>query len=134
MGPIRYLTLYRMHQVRNALLFADASNTNVTRVAMEYGFCELGRFSVAYRSFFYEWPCETLSRARPYHSTMLKMVANPTPANSQVSKNGSHVAFAPYGQQMPGDRLGIDPDQKSAGEGPCFCVARIANISSSRQL
>ena len=95
MGPIWYLTLYRMHQVRHALLFADASNTNVTRLAMEYGFCELGRFSVAYRSFFYESPSETLRRARPYHSTMLKMAANPTPANSQVSKNGSHGGIRP---------------------------------------
>ena len=63
MGPIRYLTLRRMHQVRQALLCAEASSTTVTRVAMEHGFCELGRFSVAYRSHFRESPSETLRRA-----------------------------------------------------------------------
>ena len=63
MGPIRYLTLRRMHLVRDALLRAEASNTTVTRVAMDHGFCELGRFSVAYRSLFCETPSETLRRA-----------------------------------------------------------------------
>jgi len=62
MGPIRYLTLRRMHQARHALLSADALNTTVTRVAMEHGFGELGRFSVAYRSLFRESPSETLRR------------------------------------------------------------------------
>jgi len=62
MGPIRYLTLRRMHQVRHALLRAEASNTTVTRVAMDHGFWELGRFSVAYRSLFRESPSETLRR------------------------------------------------------------------------
>lgn len=62
MGPIRYLTLHRMHKVRYALLSADASNTTVTSVAMEHGFGELGRFSVAYRSLFRESPSETLRR------------------------------------------------------------------------
>ena len=62
-GPTRYATLRRMHQVRHALLSADASNTTVTRVAMDHGFGELGRFSVAYRSLFRESPSETLRRA-----------------------------------------------------------------------
>lgn len=62
MGPIRYLTLRRMHRVRIALLRAEASNTTVTRIAMDHGFCELGRFSVAYRSLFCESPSETLRR------------------------------------------------------------------------
>jgi transcriptional regulator GlxA family with amidase domain len=62
MGPIRYLTLRRMHQVRRALLCAEASNTTVTRVAVDHGFMELGRFSVAYRSLFCESPSETLRR------------------------------------------------------------------------
>ena len=63
MGPIRYLTLRRMHQVRHALMSADASDTTVTRVAMEYGFAELGRFSVAYRALFCESPSDTLRRS-----------------------------------------------------------------------
>jgi len=38
MGPIRYLTLRRMLLVRDTLLRAEASNTTVTRVALDHGF------------------------------------------------------------------------------------------------
>jgi AraC-like DNA-binding protein len=62
MGPVRYLTLRRMHLVRRALLEADASNTTVTRIITDHGFWELGRFSVAYRILFGESPSETLHR------------------------------------------------------------------------
>ena len=61
MGPIRYLTLRRMHLVRRALLRADSSTT-VTRIATDHGFWELGRFSVAYRTLFGETPSESLRR------------------------------------------------------------------------
>jgi AraC-like DNA-binding protein len=61
MGPIRYLTLRRMHLVRRALLRADGSTT-VTRIATDHGFWELGRFSVAYRTLFGETPSESLRR------------------------------------------------------------------------
>jgi AraC-like DNA-binding protein len=63
MGPIRYLTLRRMHQVRRALLDADPSKATVTSVVTDHGFWELGRFSVAYRALFGESPSETLRRA-----------------------------------------------------------------------
>jgi AraC-like DNA-binding protein len=62
MGPIRYLSLRRMHLVRRALLGADASTATVTRLATDHGFWELGRFSVAYRKLFGESPSETLRR------------------------------------------------------------------------
>jgi AraC-like DNA-binding protein len=62
MGPTRYLTLRRMHLVRRALLSADASKTNVTRIVTDHGFWELGRFSVAYRTLFGESPSEALRR------------------------------------------------------------------------
>ncbi|MGY3609177.1 MULTISPECIES: helix-turn-helix domain-containing protein [unclassified Bradyrhizobium] len=62
MAPMRYLTLRRMHLVRRALLRADASTATVTRVVTDYGFWELGRFSVAYRTLFGELPSETLRR------------------------------------------------------------------------
>jgi AraC-like DNA-binding protein len=65
MGPIRYLTLRRMHLVRRALLRADPSNTTVTCVVTDHGFWELGRFSVAYRLLFGESPSETLRRPEP---------------------------------------------------------------------
>jgi AraC-like DNA-binding protein len=60
MGPIRYLTLRRMHLVRRALLHSDPSRATVTRIVTNHGFWELGRFSVAYRMLFGESPSETL--------------------------------------------------------------------------
>jgi AraC-like DNA-binding protein len=62
MGPIRYLTLRRMHLVRRALRRADPSTSNVTRIVTDYGFWELGRFAVAYRLMFGESPSMTLQR------------------------------------------------------------------------
>jgi AraC-like DNA-binding protein len=62
MGPIRYLALRRMHLVHRALLRAARSATTVTRIATDYGFWELGRFSVNYRTLFGETPSATLQR------------------------------------------------------------------------
>jgi AraC-like DNA-binding protein len=62
MGPIRYLTLRRMHLVRRALLRSDPSQATVTQIATNHGFWELGRFSVAYRILFGESPSCTLRR------------------------------------------------------------------------
>ena len=63
MGPIRYLTVRRMHLVRRALVRAEPAATTVTRVVTDHGFWELGRFSVAYRTLFGESPSQTLRRA-----------------------------------------------------------------------
>ena len=62
MGPIRYLTLRRMHLVRRALLRSDPSKATVTQIATDHGFWELGRFAVTYRTLFGESPSETLRR------------------------------------------------------------------------
>ena len=62
MGPIRYLNLRRMHLVRQALLRAECSQATVTGTVTDYGFWELGRFSVAYRALFGETPSATLQR------------------------------------------------------------------------
>jgi AraC-like DNA-binding protein len=62
MGPIRFLTLRRMHFVRRALLDADPSEATVTDIVTGQGFWELGRFSVAYRALFGESPSKTLQR------------------------------------------------------------------------
>jgi len=63
MGPVRYLTLRRMHLTRRALLRADSSRSTVTRIVTDHGFWELGRFSVAYRALFGESPSQTLRRS-----------------------------------------------------------------------
>ena len=62
MSPKRYLLLRRMNLARRALRSADPRQTNVTKTATDYGFWELGRFSVVYRSLFGETPAETLRR------------------------------------------------------------------------
>ncbi|MGC2198735.1 MAG: AraC family transcriptional regulator [Stellaceae bacterium] len=62
MSPTRYLWLRRMHLARRGLRNADPAATTVTEVATSYGFWELGRFSVAYRSLFGESPSAALRR------------------------------------------------------------------------
>ena len=62
MGPIHYLWLRRMHLARHALRHADPSAVTVTRIAIDYGFWELGRFSVEYRALFGESPSVSLHR------------------------------------------------------------------------
>jgi AraC-like DNA-binding protein len=61
-SPKRYLRLRRMHLARRALRRADPEKTTVTQIASDYGFWELGRFSVAYRSLFGESPSTALRR------------------------------------------------------------------------
>jgi AraC family ethanolamine operon transcriptional activator len=62
MGPIAYLTKKRLAKVRSILLRKSPDKTNVTQVALDCGFWELGRFSVSYRRMFGESPSRTLAR------------------------------------------------------------------------
>ena len=62
MGPIHYLWLRRMHLANRALRHADPSAKTVTQIATDYGFWELGRFSVEYRALFGESPSVALHR------------------------------------------------------------------------
>jgi AraC-like DNA-binding protein len=61
MGPIQYLWLRRMNLAHRALASATLLATTVTEIATSYGFWELGRFAVAYRTLFGESPSETLA-------------------------------------------------------------------------
>src|SRR5262249_42184437 len=44
MGPIRFLTLRRMHLVHRAFRRAEPSKSTVTAIVTDHGFWELGRF------------------------------------------------------------------------------------------
>jgi AraC-like DNA-binding protein len=63
MGPIRYLKLRRLHEVRRTLRATAPETTSVKAVALANGFWELGRFAVDYRQSFGESPSQTLQRA-----------------------------------------------------------------------
>src|SRR6266403_305272 len=62
--PSRHLRMLRLYQVRGALLSARGQFVTVTEIATNFGFGELGRFSVEYRKVFGESPSETLHPAR----------------------------------------------------------------------
>lgn len=72
--PCRHLRMLRLSVARRALLIADSELTTVTEVATNFGFVELGRFSVEYRRLFGESPSQTLSRAVPHAPTARDIV------------------------------------------------------------
>ena len=60
MSPGSYARLRRLNLVRAALRRADLTITRVSELARRYGFSELGRFAVTYRTVFGETPSTTL--------------------------------------------------------------------------
>lgn len=64
--PNRYMRRWRLWRTREALAAADPASANVSSIAVGFGFWELGRFSIAYRTMFGESPSQTLrGRTRP---------------------------------------------------------------------
>jgi len=59
-GPMKFLKQRRMEAVRMELINASSESTKVSDVALRYGFTELGKFSLLYRSMYNEKPSETL--------------------------------------------------------------------------
>jgi AraC-like DNA-binding protein len=64
MSPGRYVRLRRLHLVRKALRRADPYAASVSMIAKQYGFRDLGRFAVGYRTAFGESPSSTLREVR----------------------------------------------------------------------
>lgn len=70
MGPMRYLKLRRLHQVRRSLHDAAPGVASVKAAALENGFWDLGRFAVDYRAMFGESPSQTLKTSYPAEVVM----------------------------------------------------------------
>jgi AraC-like DNA-binding protein len=109
MGPIRFLSLRRLHLVNRALRQADPLTTTVTRVATDHGFWELGRFSVAYRALFGESPSETLRRTSdvdPLHQNRPSSLGDPVLHRLQTvqSTAGLHRCMPPEAPPASGRR------------------------------
>ena len=62
--PHAFFLRRRLNHARGVLLREDPLRRNVTDIATELGFNELGRFAVRYRQMFGETPSETLKRSR----------------------------------------------------------------------
>jgi AraC family ethanolamine operon transcriptional activator len=60
MSPKRWLVTERLRAVRQALCSASDATATVTSIAVDHGFCELGRFAKTYKQQFGEAPSETL--------------------------------------------------------------------------
>jgi AraC-like DNA-binding protein len=74
MSPVQYLKLHRLHQVRRALLRADAELNTVQSVANRFGIWHMGRFAVEYRRLFGESPLETLKEVRSITGTQRSLL------------------------------------------------------------
>jgi AraC-like DNA-binding protein len=102
MGPHRYLWLRRMWHVRHALSVADPSKYTVTAIVANYGFWELGRFSVAYRKLFGENPSNTLRNS----PSLCK--CGPLAGYGSAESEGENNRHGSSSGRMPGiSRIGL---------------------------
>jgi transcriptional regulator GlxA family with amidase domain len=97
--PYHHLHTLRLHEARLALLNPHPGAT-VTSVAMQFGFLELGRFSVEYRRTFGERPSDTLRRS----------------SGSGVQPHAIHIAATPpIFRQLAGVGA-VPPSARNANE------------------
>lgn len=61
-APYAYLKIHRLHLVRKHLMQTDPCAVNITHLAMENGFMQMGYFCSEYKKMFGETASETLSR------------------------------------------------------------------------
>ncbi len=61
-SPLSYYRIRRLILAHNALVRENSNLVTVTKIAMDLGFSELGRFAVHYRTMFGESPSVTLRR------------------------------------------------------------------------
>jgi AraC family ethanolamine operon transcriptional activator len=59
-GPVRYLHLRQLHQVKHTLQVADPEADSVSDVLVQHGVWEFGLFASRYRRLFGELPSDTL--------------------------------------------------------------------------
>ncbi len=59
-SPTEFMRKRRLHAVRRMLTASSAEDSSVSKIALDYGFTELGRFAVDYRGLFGVHPSETL--------------------------------------------------------------------------
>ena len=97
--PYRYLCSLRLLDARRILSAATGEPPTVTEVATRFGFVELGRFAVAYRSAFGKSPSATLRRSSP------RRPKSPGPAGDRsVADRHEFPGGKPAGRQADADR------------------------------
>lgn len=89
MSPSSYIRLRRLNLVRAALRQADPATTSVATLARRFGFSELGRFAVVYRTVFGETPSATLGAPSKIRDLLLP--------NSHRRHIPSSLTLAPTG-------------------------------------
>ncbi|RZM76661.1 helix-turn-helix domain-containing protein [Leptolyngbya iicbica] len=62
MGPMAFLKVLRLHEIRRILLSAEPKSLQVKEVASTWGFYSMGHFSRDYKQLFGESPSQTLNR------------------------------------------------------------------------
>lgn len=63
-GPLKYLQLSKLNQVRRVLNVADPEEHLISNILMAHGEWEFSRFASRYRRLFGELPSDTLQRKR----------------------------------------------------------------------